>query len=80
MGMDPEKVINQGGLRRTLLGEEFSDLEFFYARWSPIRGFCLPIKDEVPAIHVRTSRASRDPVKLQLDCHRRQAFRTRCFP
>jgi hypothetical protein len=38
MGMDPEKVINQGGLRRTLLGEEFSDLEFFYARWSPIRG------------------------------------------
>jgi hypothetical protein len=65
-------------VRLTLLGEEFSDVEFFYTAMpdglpfvpdeQPLR---LPIKDEMPAIHVSRSRASRVPVKLQFDRHRR---------
>jgi hypothetical protein len=78
MGMNPEKVINQGGLRCTLFSEEFSDLELFDTAVPDSLPFVayeqvprLPIKDEVPAIHVRRSRASGAPVKLQLDCPHR---------
>ena len=66
--------------RDILLGEEFSDLEFFYTAMpdglpfvpdeQPLR---LPIKDEMPAIHVSRSRASRAPVKLQFDRPRRHS-------